>query len=408
MLLHHLAKVINSRSETEDTTDSEAAAESSDGDSMSDVTLVDSTISSLSTISDGEDSSAMYYHQPKPCLASMHGTPAAIANALPPSKYLRTSSCSEIPTPAPIAHPEVPLPESLNELLIQHNELSSVHLRLAHLLLASHVRAATAAAEIAQRETILEVRGRRRAWLNGALKVPENSVEPTKAHTWSGAMSSPFRPSGLGKYSFSSEEWECDPFHYIDAPRPSPLSTLVTDVYPNPFDSETDTSYSAYVFSHRRKRSASDTTISLFPVSEEDSLDGSDDEDSILHETGPAPRQHLDVEIDEDEEDDDTDGDDTDVDPLVDIELDDSDVLRKPSRPFLQIDTFSSATVLESPSSTSPTSLSMRLDVKIPKDPFDAPEDLGASPACWPLPIFQSASSISMQSQPSVVSRTDG
>ncbi|GAW05324.1 hypothetical protein LENED_007171 [Lentinula edodes] len=349
-----------SRSETDG-----ELAERNDSDNVSEVTLFEPNASSTG------NPITVHYHLPKPP-ANASSTSSVIA--FPPSLYLRSSSSSsDILTPASIVHPEVPLPESLNELLIQHNDFSSLHLRLAHLLLTSHTRAAAAAADIAQREAILQVRGRRRSWLNGALKAHGSSNSDTKGYpvNWSGAMATPFRQSGLGKYSYSSDEWECDPYHYLKMSRLSSLSTLVTDVYPNSFDYAGDNGFSTYFHGHRRKGSVNEKNLSLFPVSEEEFVD----DGPSVHRNNFGHRGYLDVEIDEDDEDED--GEDTDVDPLVDVEFngldddDDGDMLTRPLRPFLQLDTHSSTGIPKSSTPFSPTAVSMHLEARIPKGASD-------------------------------------
>ncbi|KAJ4478076.1 hypothetical protein J3R30DRAFT_3702772 [Lentinula aciculospora] len=352
-----------------------------DADDVSEVTLIDPTASSTG------HPTTVHYRLPKPSSCG-NSTPSVIA--LPPSMYLRTSSSSDILIPASLAPKEVSLPESLNELLIQHNDFSSLHLRLAHLLLASHTRTATAVADVAQREAILEVRGRRRSWLNGALKVHGSCDGSTKSHpvNWTGAMASPFRSSGLSKYCYSSDEWECDPYHYLKTSRLS-LSTLVTEVYPNPFDYDGENGRSAYLFGHRRKRSVSESNVSLFPVCEEEFVDAppggpSVRRNSFGHRRYFDDRRYFDVEIDEDDEDDE-DGEDTDVDALVDIEFDEpeDDMHSRPSRPFLQLDKYNGADISKSPSTSGATGVVMHMDAKFPKsasDLFDGLVDNFAAP----------------------------
>ncbi|KAF9075817.1 hypothetical protein BDP27DRAFT_1414984 [Rhodocollybia butyracea] len=339
--------------------EAESETESCDADSVSDsVTLIGSSLSVS-----GDDLAAFRCGQPKPSLCD-HSTP------LSPPPYLKTvSSTFDIPTSAPLALPEVPLPEYLNDLLTQHNEFSKIHLRLVHLLLSVHARAAAAAAEITQRETILEVRGRRRAWLNRALKAQDGSIEPTKPNPSWGAMGSPFRPSGLGKYSFTSDKWDCDPFHYLEAPR-THWASLAMDSYPNPFESEAD-SYASYLYTHRRKRSG-DTSIGLLPVCEEESTDGPETVGSFFYHK--ERHRYLDIEIDEDSEDEEDS--DTDIDPLVDVELnppgDDDAVFKKPSHPFSQIGAFKGSATL--------TNLGMdgKIITKGAVDPFDGESSLSA------------------------------
>ncbi|KAJ3933704.1 MAG: hypothetical protein NXY57DRAFT_785226 [Lentinula lateritia] len=348
---------VGSRSETD---------ERNDSDNLSEVTLFEPN--ALST----GNPITVHYHLAKP---PANGSSTSSVIAFPPAVYLRSSSSSsDILTPASIVHPEVPLPESLNELLIQHNDFSSLHLRLAHLLLTSHTRAAAAAADIAQREAILQVRGRRRSWLNGALKVHRSFNSDTEGYpvNWSGAMATPFRQSGLGKYSYSSDEWECDPYHYLKMSRLSSLSTLVTDVYPNSFDYAGDHGFSTYFQGHRRKASVNEKNLSLFPVSEEEFVD----DGPSVQRNNFGHRRYLDVEIDEDDEDDE-DGEDTDVDPLVDVEFDglddddDGDMLTRPLRPFLQLDAHNSTGIPKSSTPSSPTAVSMHLGAGIPRGASD-------------------------------------
>ncbi|KAJ3857393.1 hypothetical protein EV368DRAFT_60874 [Lentinula lateritia] len=350
---------VGSRSETDG-----ELAERNDSDNVSEVTLFEPNASSTG------NPITVHYHLPK-SPANPSSTSSVIA--FPPSMYLRSSSSSsDILTPASIVHPEVPLPESLNELLMQHNDFSSLHLRLAHLLLTSHTRAAAAAADIAQREAILQVRGRRRSWLNGVLKVHGSSNSDTKGYpvNWSGAMGTPFRQSGLSKYSYSSDEWECDPYHYLKTSRLSSLSTLVTDVYPNSFDYAGDNGFSTYFQGHRRKGSVNEQNRNLFPVSEEESVD----DGPSIPRNNFGHRRYLDVEIDEDDEDDE-DGEDTDVDPLVDVEFDglddDDDMFTRPLRPFLQLDTHNSTGITKSSTPFSPTAVSMHSEARIPKGASD-------------------------------------
>ncbi|KAJ3815460.1 hypothetical protein F5876DRAFT_71966 [Lentinula aff. lateritia] len=352
---------VGSRSETDG-----ELAERNDSDNVSEVTLFEPNASSTG------NPITVHYHLPK-SPANPSSTSSVIA--FPPSMYLRSSSSSsDILTPASIVHPEVPLPESLNELLMQHNDFSSLHLRLAHLLLTSHTRAAAAAADIAQREAILQVRGRRRSWLNGVLKVHGSSNSDTKGYpvNWSGAMGTPFRQSGLSKHSYSSDEWECDPYHYLKTSRLSSLSTLVTDVYPNSFDYAGDNGFSTYFQGHRRKGSVNEQNRNLFPVSEEESVD----DGPSIPRNNFGHRRYLDVEIDEDDEDDE-DGEDTDVDPLVDVEFDglddddDGDMFTRPLRPFLQLDTHNSTGITKSSTPFSPTAVSMHSEARIPKGASD-------------------------------------
>ncbi|KAJ3736370.1 hypothetical protein DFJ43DRAFT_611941 [Lentinula guzmanii] len=365
-----------SRSETEGETSD--FTKRHDGDNLSEVTLIDTNASSST-----ENPLTVHYHLSK----SSNGNPTPSVNAFPPSMYLRTSSSTDIFTPAPIAHLEVPLPESLNELLIQHNDFSSLHLRLAHLLFASHTRAAAAAADITQREAILEVRGRRRSWLNGTLKVHESSDGGTKTNsvTWCGALASPFRQSGLGRYTYSSDEWECDPYNYLKVHRMAPLFTPVTEAYPNPFGYN-DNGFASHFYGNRRKRTTTGSNVSLFPVCEEETICDDSPGGSSVHKGGLGYRRYLDVEIDEDDEDDE-DGDETDVDPLVDIEfdgLDDDDVLPRPSQPFTQLHPRDSASILkQTPITSGQAGIGVHFDAKLPKgasDPFEDPVNDFATP----------------------------
>ncbi|KAF5389125.1 hypothetical protein D9757_004886 [Collybiopsis confluens] len=297
------------------------------------------------------------------------------------SAHHKVSLLSEIPPPV---HPEFPLPQSFRELLTQHNDLSAAHQRLVHLLLTLHARAAATASDIVQREAVLEVRSRRRAWLNRSLQhSPFGNNDSEGVANWSGAMSSPFRPSGLGRHSYNSEEWECDPFHYLDAPL-SPLSTLVTDVYPSPFDSEAEGSYASYVYAHRRKKSPSETNYRLSAVSEEETLVEFDTGVSVSHKGFQVDRdRHLDVEIDTDDEGSEDEGDETDVELLADIELNslgegyEDKELPKPLRPFLQIETFSATVGAKFSSTSHPANLPLHLDTMITPtvDPFEEQED---------------------------------
>ncbi|KAJ3817398.1 hypothetical protein F5878DRAFT_245406 [Lentinula raphanica] len=362
--------------------DSTDRMERHDGDNLSEVTLIDSNASSIET------PITFHYHTGDPS----NGNITLSAHALPPFMYLKTSSLSNTSTPTPIAHPEVHLPDGLNELLVQHNDYSSLHLRLAHLLLAHHTRSAAAAADVAQREAILEVRGRRRSWLNGVLKTHGSSGSDTNTFSvsWSGALASPFRPSGLGRYSYSSDEWECDPYNYLKAPRMAPSSTLVTEVYPSSFD-HADHGFASHLSGSRWKKSGGpESNVSLFPVCE-------NEEDTIYDSPGAVAvqkgglgyRRYLEVDIDDDD-DDDEDGEETDVDALVDVQFkevedddDDDDLLPGPSRPFLHPRILDSAGKLRStniPSHTPIRPLDTRFS-KVASDPFDNP----AHDICTPL-----------------------
>ncbi|KAK7460793.1 hypothetical protein VKT23_008722 [Stygiomarasmius scandens] len=276
----------------------------------------------------------------------------------------------ETATHVPPPIPAPPLSPQLTSLLSQHTQLVTLHTHLHHLLILAHARVASASAEAGQREVMLEVRGRRRAWLNRSypglqsrLQATVVGAHPTNSNSNAAilsragiAMATTSQNSPLGRYSWSSDEWDCDPFAYLEPPqvrygrRPgslglekdsmspgpsSPLSSGPTspflECYPNPFENEGEDAGMSY--GHRKKRSASETT--LFPVSEEEDEAVSDGEGSELDPNvhrrvkmnfGVSLYRHVEIDVDESSDEEEQgageDEDELDVDALVDVELD--------------------------------------------------------------------------------------
>ncbi|KAF5365306.1 hypothetical protein D9758_005453 [Tetrapyrgos nigripes] len=231
----------------------------------------------------------------------------------------------ETPTPAPPPVPTQPLSPQLTSLLSQHTQLTALHTHLHHLLILAHARVSSASADAGQREVMLEVRGRRRAWLNGSYRLhnriqgtlvsgtptsPTSLTNTTVLSRAGIAMATTSHTSPLGRYSWSSDEWDCDPFAYLElsllpyrrrssSDKSTPVSPIGSgptspflECYPNPFESEGEgldggASYGVGANAHRKKSSISETT--LLPVEEDDESEGEGDgeESGLGSSSGP-------------------------------------------------------------------------------------------------------------------------
>lgn len=109
--------------------------------------------------------------------------------------------------------PECPPPGSLSPTeMAEYKSLSRLTGKLQYLLIGARARATQAASEAKQREVVLEVRSRRRAWLNRSL----GSVSHTNGNTCYGyvatcTMSAPYMSSTLAKCMWTAEDWEYAP-----------------------------------------------------------------------------------------------------------------------------------------------------------------------------------------------------
>ncbi|KAF8061752.1 hypothetical protein FPV67DRAFT_1563995 [Lyophyllum atratum] len=144
------------------------------------------------------------------------------------------------------------LSESDHALYTKQAALTS---RLRRLLIVDNTRREQEAEDIRHHYTVLEIRSRRRAWLNKAL------VGGVRSETSDMGMGMPFRSSPLASRSWSSEEYEYAP----DEP------------FPSCERSEYDDYDKAEL---RMKRTRRSTVTRLFPVSEEED---DDDEDEVLN-----------------------------------------------------------------------------------------------------------------------------
>ncbi|KAL1738871.1 hypothetical protein HDZ31DRAFT_69538 [Schizophyllum fasciatum] len=130
--------------------------------------------------------------------------------------------------------------------------------RLRHLLLACHVRQEHMQNEQRQRDAVLEIRARRRAWLNRAL-VPQRLGAASQP-----GLAMPFRSSRLAQAVWTADEWE-----YAPEPPRDALAELIAcgeDV-------------SRLTAGLRRTRSVGSDM--LFPVSE---VDGEGEDDDATRE----------------------------------------------------------------------------------------------------------------------------
>ncbi|KAF9265682.1 hypothetical protein L218DRAFT_155256 [Marasmius fiardii PR-910] len=104
-----------------------------------------------------------------------------------------------------------------------YTALLALHSHLSAVLVAAKHREKEAIMEAQARDDLLEIRGRRKAWLGKGWGLARSQGELVKAaldsSTWrvssQGAfdLAMPFRPSGLGKYTWTCEEWEHEPWY---------------------------------------------------------------------------------------------------------------------------------------------------------------------------------------------------
>ncbi|KAF8634380.1 hypothetical protein AX15_000950 [Amanita polypyramis BW_CC] len=150
----------------------------------------------------------------------------------PPPRHTRGTPRIVQPTPVRPRLPtatlisECPPPGSLPPTeMAEYKTLARLTGKLQHLLIGARSRAAQAESETRQREALLEVRSRRRAWLNRAL----GSCAPTtgvKDQLYDGnvpygyiatcIMSTPYSSSPLARSVQTSEDWEYCPDAYVE------------------------------------------------------------------------------------------------------------------------------------------------------------------------------------------------
>ena len=137
---------------------------------------------------------------------------------LPPKGAVRVESPTPVAAKPPSATliPEGPPPGSLPPTeMAEYKSLSRLTGKLQYLLIGARARAAQAESEAQQREVVLEVRSRRRAWLNRSLG-PVSPSTDANGNTCYGyiatcTMSAPYRSSTLAKCMWTAEDWEYAP-----------------------------------------------------------------------------------------------------------------------------------------------------------------------------------------------------
>uniref|UniRef100_A0A0W0F0T7 Uncharacterized protein n=1 Tax=Moniliophthora roreri TaxID=221103 RepID=A0A0W0F0T7_MONRR len=129
-----------------------------------------------------------------------------------------------------------PVSQVLGALYTNYNALVQLHAHLTELLAISKEREREALDEARSREEVLEVRCRRRAWLGRGWGLHRPSLtakclghaSPPPApwrvlnHGNGNGLVVPFKPSGLGKYSWSAQDWEYDPWYCFPEYCPDP------------------------------------------------------------------------------------------------------------------------------------------------------------------------------------------
>ncbi|KAK2460033.1 hypothetical protein APHAL10511_007956 [Amanita phalloides] len=125
--------------------------------------------------------------------------------------------------PPPALVPECPPPGSLPPIeMAEYMSLSRLAGKLQHLLIGARARATHAESEARQREALLEVRSRRRAWLNRALRsgapstvVKGQSIDEIRVIPYgyiaTCTMSTPYMSSPLARSVWTAEDWEYVP-----------------------------------------------------------------------------------------------------------------------------------------------------------------------------------------------------
>ncbi|KAF8624662.1 hypothetical protein AX17_006993 [Amanita inopinata Kibby_2008] len=107
--------------------------------------------------------------------------------------------------------------------MAEYKSLSRLTGKLQHLLISARARAAQAESEAKQRELLLEMRSRRRAWLNRSLG--SNTADKasggksdggctTYGYLSSCVMATPYKSSPLARWVWTSEDWEYVPPGY--------------------------------------------------------------------------------------------------------------------------------------------------------------------------------------------------
>ena len=144
--------------------------------------------------------------------------------AVPPkstgiARVVRPTPVQAKPPPATLI-PECPPPGSLPPTeMAEYKSLSRLTGKLQYLLIGAHARAAQAESEAKQREVVVEVRSRRRAWLNrsfGPLSPSTGAKGKWDNGTFCGyiatcTMSTPYMSSPLAKCVWTAEDWEYAP-----------------------------------------------------------------------------------------------------------------------------------------------------------------------------------------------------
>jgi hypothetical protein len=208
--------------EEEDTTDlgrPKSSSQRTNGGEDTDSIETDTDGSSVHTPSSGHDT---FVFLPPPSKPGNQNMPPLV-----PPKSTRGAVRVVSPTPVqaepPSATliPECPLPGSLPPTeMAEYKSLSRLTGKLQYLLIGARARATQAESEAKQREVVLEVRSRRRAWLNRSLR----SVPPltdANGNTCYGyiatcTMSAPYMSSALAKSMWTAEDWEYAPDVCVD------------------------------------------------------------------------------------------------------------------------------------------------------------------------------------------------
>ena len=148
---------------------------------------------------------------PPPLLPKPDG---GIARVVPPTPV-------QAKPPSATLIPECPAPGSLPPTeMAEYKALSRLTGKLQYLLIGARARAAQAENDARQREVVLEVRSRRRAWLNRALGscFPSTNVkgESINGHVPYGyiatcTLSTPYVSSSLATSVWTAEDWEYAP-----------------------------------------------------------------------------------------------------------------------------------------------------------------------------------------------------
>ncbi|PFH51197.1 hypothetical protein AMATHDRAFT_47342 [Amanita thiersii Skay4041] len=189
-------------------------------DDETDTIETDTDGSSVHTPSSGHESFTFPLPSSKPAVPpKCPTTPLGYkTTALPNVPTMRLVSPSPVPARSSLssAMTDCPPPGSLPPTeMAEYKSLSRLTGKLQHLLLVARARVAHAENEARQREALLELRSRRRAWLNRALKI--NVRKPgipggvSYGYHSTCSMSAPFKSSQLARWTWTSEDWEYVP-----------------------------------------------------------------------------------------------------------------------------------------------------------------------------------------------------